>query len=349
VDNVKVSVICPVYNAQGYIEKNLTTILNQTLKEIEVIIVYSPSVDDTQKILQNFAKTHSKIKCIYNESIMPISFIRNQGLQSASGEYIAFIDDDDFIDMDYLEKLYLKAKSSDFDIVFSSRVNVLQSKVQKYQVWDFKEDSLNIVDSNRQDILNSVYRNKSVVWGRIIRREFIVKNDILFFNDLLGGEDLSFSLLFFIYAKNAAYVKDTYYHHTSGRKGSLSSKLELMVENTLKGLIKLRALLIKRGIKEDLILNSVGVSAADILIGYFNKWNTGLFSRLSVKSIRKILPFVKENIVLLPPFDKLSQRNQSRVFRIKYKIFMFALKNDLYFVPKLTRIARNLIRIVVPK
>ncbi|MDR3048538.1 MAG: glycosyltransferase [Elusimicrobiota bacterium] len=348
-DNVKVSVICPAYDAQGYIEKNLTSVLNQTLKEIEIIVIYTPSNDNTEKTVREFSKNYPKIKCIYNDGLKSISSIRNQGLQIAKGEYIAFIDADDFVDSDYLKKLYTKAKSSGFDIVFSSRVDIASSQVNLYQVWEFEQDKLSIDDGNRESVLRGVYRNKLVVWGRIIKREFIEKNDILFFNDLYGGEDLSFSLLSFIYAKNIAYVNDIYYHHVSERKESLSSNLELMVENTLKGLKKLKDLLSARSIKQNLIISAVNITAADILLGYYNAWNTGLFSRLPISSIKKLLPFIKKNAVSLFQFDKLSEINKSKIFKIKYKIFMFAVNNNFYYIPKSIRVIRNLLKMLYIK
>jgi glycosyltransferase involved in cell wall biosynthesis len=348
VDNVKVSVIFPVYNAQDYVEKALNSVVNQTLQEIEIIIIYSTSNDKTEAIIKEFLKTHSKIKYIHNEVLKPISFVRNQGLQNAVGEYIAFIDADDYIDINYLEELYKKAKSANSDIVLASRINEINSKLKDYKIWEFKEDILRISDENRERMLHSVYRSKLVVWGRIIRREFIVENNISFFDGLFGGEDLAFSLLSFLYIKNLSYVKDVHYHHTLGREQSLSNNLELMVGNTIRGLQELRKTMIKRGFKQNLITSAVDTPIADILIGYFNKWNTGLFSRLKLSSAKKLYPFIKKDIIDSLCFEELSNRNKSVVFKLKYKVFTFSLKHNLYFASKLMRIVRNLVKIVCP-
>ena len=112
----KVSVIVPVYNVEKYIDKCLNTLVNQTLKDIEIIIVNDGSPDNSQEIIDKYQKKYpKKIKSYIKENGGQGS-ARNFGLEKATGEYIGYVDSDDFIELDMYEKLYNKAKKHDLDI-----------------------------------------------------------------------------------------------------------------------------------------------------------------------------------------------------------------------------------------
>ena len=113
---IKVSVIVPVYNVENYLEKCLDSLANQTLKEIEIIVVNDGSPDNSQKIIDKYSKKYKNIKSYIKEN-GGLSDARNYGIKKAIGEYLAFIDSDDFVTTDMYEKMYQKAKSGNFDMV----------------------------------------------------------------------------------------------------------------------------------------------------------------------------------------------------------------------------------------
>ena len=120
---VKVSVIIPVWNVEKYIAKCLDSLLNQTLKEIEIIVVNDGSPDNSQKIIDKYVKKYpNKVKSFIKENGGQGS-ARNYGLDMANGEYISFIDSDDWIDKDALEKMYNLAKKKNSDIVICDMVD----------------------------------------------------------------------------------------------------------------------------------------------------------------------------------------------------------------------------------
>ena len=120
---VKVSVIVPVWNVEKYIGQCLDSLVNQTLKEIEIIVVNDGSPDNSQKIIDKYVKKYpDKIKSIIKENGGQGS-ARNMGLDIANGEYISFIDSDDWIDLDFLEKMYKKAKEKNSDIVICDMID----------------------------------------------------------------------------------------------------------------------------------------------------------------------------------------------------------------------------------
>ena len=127
---IKVSVIVPVYNVEEYLEKCLDTLVNQTLKEIEIIVINDGSPDNSQKIIDKYAKKYKTIKA-YTKENGGLSDARNYGLTKANGEYIAFIDSDDYVSIDMYEKIYQKAKSGNFDMVVCDLNIIYDDKVGK--------------------------------------------------------------------------------------------------------------------------------------------------------------------------------------------------------------------------
>lgn len=109
-NDIKISVVVPVYNVEKYIGQCLDSILGQTLKDIEIICINDGSKDNTLEILKDYAQKDSRIILIDKEN-EGLSKARNQGTEIASGEYISFIDSDDWIDENYLEALYNAAKN----------------------------------------------------------------------------------------------------------------------------------------------------------------------------------------------------------------------------------------------
>jgi glycosyltransferase involved in cell wall biosynthesis len=119
----KISIIVPVYNVEKYLARCLDSIVNQTIKEIEIILVNDGSKDNSQKIIEEYAKNDERIVVINKEN-GGLSDARNTGLDIALGEYIAFIDSDDFVDVEMLNQMYALGKKHQADVVFCGLVKV---------------------------------------------------------------------------------------------------------------------------------------------------------------------------------------------------------------------------------
>ena len=114
---VKVSIVVPVYNVEKYLRKCLNSLVGQTLKEIEIIVVNDGSTDGSQKIIDEFVDNYpGKIKCLIKEN-GGLSDARNYGMPYCSGEYIGFVDSDDYVDTKMYELLYTNAKANRSDMV----------------------------------------------------------------------------------------------------------------------------------------------------------------------------------------------------------------------------------------
>ena len=122
-----VSIIIPVYNTSKYLPECLDSVINQTLKEIEIICIDDCSTDDSWKILQDYEKTDSRIKIFRQEKNMRQGAARNRGLKEASGKYIWFIDSDDFINKEACQLLYDTAEKNNVQILTFNLVSFIDS------------------------------------------------------------------------------------------------------------------------------------------------------------------------------------------------------------------------------
>ena len=136
----KISVIVPIYNSEKFLNKCLDSIVNQTLREIEIILINDGSVDSSYQICERYAEYDKRIILI-NQENKGVSSARNAGIEKASGEYLGFVDSDDYIEAEMYSKLYNSAKRYDADLVNCDAIRnkndfVLVSEFEKERVYD---------------------------------------------------------------------------------------------------------------------------------------------------------------------------------------------------------------------
>ena len=139
----KISVIIPVYNVEKYLSKCLDSVVNQTLKDIEIIVVNDGSPDNSQKIIDKYTKKYKNVKSFVKKN-GGLSDTRNFGINKASGEYLAFIDSDDYIRKDMLEKMFNVAINKKADIVVCNCINVYENGFEQEIKSNLKMSSDNI-------------------------------------------------------------------------------------------------------------------------------------------------------------------------------------------------------------
>ncbi len=196
----KVSVIIPVYNVEKYIEKCLDSLVNQTLKDIEIIVVNDGSPDNSQKIIDKYVKKYPNIVKSYIKKNGGQGSARNYGLKKATGEYIGYVDSDDYVSIDMYEKMYNKAKKDKSDIVICQNYIDNDGKITIDS-----EEFVNIHD-------NRVFFGKMAVWNKIYKKEILVNNKINF-KERVWYEDLAFTLKSIINSKNISFVDEPLYYY----------------------------------------------------------------------------------------------------------------------------------------
>lgn len=212
-ETIKVSVIVPVYNVEEYIEECIESIVNQTLKEIEIIIVNDGTKDNSMKKIEKYL-SDSRI-VIINKENGGISSARNAGLKIARGEYVTFIDSDDFIKITMLEKLY--DQTSDFEIIFSDFIfyNNNSKKIE-----DSVRTHLKLKKINEMKGSYIYPEGDVVVWGKLYRTDFLKKNN-LFFKEGIIHEDELFTIQSYFLAKKIQQVEEQSYCYRINRQGSI--------------------------------------------------------------------------------------------------------------------------------
>lgn len=210
---IKVSIIVPVYNVERYLKKCLDSLVNQTLKDIEIICVNDGSTDSSLEILEHYAKNHSQIKII-NKINEGQSEARNIGIDCASGEYLGFVDSDDYVDINYYEKLYNAAKEYNCDIAcagfkrFKFFKGSIKKSYKKLQV--FKD----INSKTKADNLPA----HNYIWNKIYKREVWLAKGLKFEKGRLF-EDIALLIKILYYMGDMVVVPGTYYYYRR-REGS---------------------------------------------------------------------------------------------------------------------------------
>lgn len=196
----EVSVIVPIYNVERYLNRCLESLVNQTLKDIEIILVNDGSTDNSGKIAKEYAEMYTeKIKYLEKEN-GGLSDARNFGIPYATGEYIAFLDSDDYIEKNAYEEMYNKAKEGNFDYVECDFI------------WEYpnksKKDKRICYNNNKEMLVNV----RVVAWNKLIKRKILEENALKFPKGL-RYEDVEFTYKLIPYLKNTAYVDKEFVHY----------------------------------------------------------------------------------------------------------------------------------------
>lgn len=182
---MKISVIIIAYNIEEYIERCLKSVLMQSLSEIEIIIINDGSTDNTLKIINELVINDNRVKII-NKKNSGIIEARKSGIEIASGEYILFVDGDDWLELNACDRLYEIATENNLDLIIYNAFWVYKDKKDSYSIIKNKE-------SIKLDPLKNLFLGKIIpaMWGKLIKREFLNKFNIDYPNKISYGEDLA--------------------------------------------------------------------------------------------------------------------------------------------------------------
>ncbi|MBR2509716.1 MAG: glycosyltransferase [Lentisphaeria bacterium] len=219
-NDTKVSIIVPVFNAEKYLKNCLESLVHQTLKDIEIICINDGSTDKSETILSEYANIDTRIKIISQKN-QKQGAARNRGLENACGKYTVFVDADDYIDIDYCEKMYNIAEKYNADIV-STNLLKHKKKYNRYNV-SYKEikeavgtvDKINICKDNKQRFFN--------VTNKIFKNDFLQKNNILFAENCYV-EDVMFMAKTIYAANKIISCPNTTYHYITNTSSTVKSK-----------------------------------------------------------------------------------------------------------------------------
>ena len=221
---MKVSIVIPVYNVEKYIRQCLESVINQTLKDIEIIIVNDGTKDSSMKIAEEYLPD-KRIKIINKEN-GGLSSARNAGMREAQGKYICFIDSDDFIDSSMMEELYNKIEKTNSDVVESG---ILLYDNKTHKVEERKNKKYNFVEKG--SYLWGKYTTE--VWNKIYKKEFLLKNNIFFEEGMIHEDDL-FTIRILFSTNKICHIQKSFYYYRINREESIMTNVNL--EKRLKAL-----------------------------------------------------------------------------------------------------------------
>lgn len=218
-----VSVIIPVYNVFDYIDKCVNSVVRQTLKDIEIILVDDGSRDGSNIKCDEWSAKDPRIRVVHKQNEGQ-SIARNTGLDIATGEYVAFVDADDYIELNTYEIMYRRCKENQLEVAFFtydrvngdglmvSNPNLNRTMEQFFSPQEVSGLFLNIVGRVPQDYHLPSYTTSASM--SLFKRDIIEKHKIRFVNVReIASEDMIFSLNFLLYTKKAACYPDVFYHY----------------------------------------------------------------------------------------------------------------------------------------
>ena len=216
----KISIIIPVYNSEKYINRCIDSVLKQTMiNDIEILLINDGSKDNSLNILNEYKEIYPDVIKVINQQNIGVSRTRNNGIKLSNGKYIMFIDNDDWIEEDYVEKYYNEIKRKDNDCIIGGYKRVDDNKII------FTKNIKNEIDIYAQ----------LAPWAKIYKRDFLIKNNIEFFQNPTG-EDVYFSLLIYNSTKKLScldYNGYNWYYNNESVSNTKQKKVDKDLNVTL--------------------------------------------------------------------------------------------------------------------
>lgn len=213
---IKISVIVPAYNQENRLHICMDSLVNQTFKDIELIIINDGSTDKSLEIINKYKQKYPKMIKVITRENKGISASRNEGLSIAKGKYVGFVDSDDYIELDMYEKLYNKIEQEKCDIVICNFKMFYENSDEII----YKNLGLNFKTTTLDETPNLVYTIDYSPWNKLYKKE--LWNDIRYPLNL-KYEDLEAILKIFNKAKSIAYIDDYLYNYLQNPKGETST------------------------------------------------------------------------------------------------------------------------------
>ena len=244
--NIKLSIVAAVYNLEKYLPRCLDALVNQTMKDIEILCVDDGSTDSAPQIIEDYQKKYpNKIKVFHKENGGEFT-TRNYGLERAQGEYVTFVDTDDYVEPNWAEKLYNAAKENDADLAVCGfeRIDLATNKVVATNMTNFGNTVKEI--NPKDDYLLFI---NPAPWNKVYKREKIKDLRFLPFR---GFNDTMFLASCYTRINKIAFVPDVLYHYFLRYDSQIHTVNEQDVKNLKKYLLEVKDLYIKSGKYEEM-------------------------------------------------------------------------------------------------
>lgn len=327
------SIIIPVYNVESYLDECLSSIHNQTYKNIEIICINDGSTDNSPIILQKWAKEDSRIKVI-NQKNKGLSGARNTGIKYASGKYITFVDSDDFIKNNMYSLLIELAEKNELDAIGCGFEQYPSGILQSFS---FKKNKV----SNFFDLLSYNTKLQSTndlcfCWRYLFKKKILDTHNILFNEDVKIGEDVIFNTQVLCCSNKVLFINDPLYYYRTNNQNSLmkSTKYNPNFETSISKAYQIKKSQIKLYELDKYTPYSVDLAEYNILKFFPMLLNNAynLKQQLSIKDIDYILslPIISDSIKIIGLRNIYSSWKEY-IFYLAMKFKCARLVHKLYF------------------
>ncbi len=286
---IKVSIIIPTHNSSSYMKKCLDSCVEQTLKDVEIIVVDDCSLDRTKDTLEQYVEKYDNFRAIYLDKNIRQGGARNVGIREAKGEYLAFVDSDDWIEKDMLEKLYNAACGAD---ISGGNYYVSTDDNNTSECLPYTQEDVGVIDHYK---LMKYVQTCGMFWTRIYKREFILSNN-LFFPEGTYYEDAWFNFMTALYAKEINKIEGFFYHYYQREDSTMHSRNKehqyerIGIANMIMSSCKERGIYDK--FKDIIDTKYIRFMATNILYTCL-----GSFDKPNFKQINKIKVSIKNNYI----------------------------------------------------
>lgn len=330
-----ISVIVPIYNTELYLEKCIHSIIEQTYTELEILLINDGSVDHSLNICYDFAKKDNRIR-VFNKKNSGVSNTRNLGIQKSRGEYILFVDSDDFIDVDYISKMYQEIEKNNYEMIISGMTFCdAQGKIIRRELYKTNNQRL-ILDEIMDDVINTLYFCSAC--KTLIKKSLIDHNHITFNEQLSFGEDFLFSYQLLKVSQKIGYLSDTGYYY---RQNNMSLTHEINIEK------------IKKYFCDNLIIFSQFDDSVLVANRIYTKLNITIRKLASVEKINyRKFKILTMDILKLYQEAEISKDIDLNLInyesRVNYKLLLLLKNHQLYRYYLMVRII-NVVKRVLRK
>ena len=342
----KVTIIMPVFNVENYVAKAIESVLNQTYKNIELIIIDDGSEDDTRNICNRY-KNDYRVKLVLKDKNTGVANSRNIGIDIADGSYIVFVDGDDYVDNNMIEKYMRIIEKYKVDLVTAGIYEEIVKKNNKYKILreiKFEEKMYTTVESLKQDFVklwdNHILYN---IANKFYNMEIIKKNKITF-PEIDFGEDMRFNWNYLMKINNMYNTNECFYHYVRERVGSATTThKDNLFELRKKEYIDFENFFKKFGISEGEGKEFLSRRHIDRVIGCIegifyeskdknsrkNRINIILNDIYTVEAVKYAKPKTNKSKIL---YNAIKNKNVNLTYIIGYIIYIIRQKFKRFFL-----------------
>jgi Glycosyltransferases, probably involved in cell wall biogenesis len=333
-EQLAISVIIPVYKIpEKYLRQCICTVKNQTFSDVEIIFIDDNDDNDNCGILcDEFQKKYQNVITLHQRN-QGVSVARNNGLNHAKGKWISFVDPDDWLEPNYLERLYKEGEKSDADIVMCSCFANYKNREKTNKFFNYKDKLF--IDEEKDEIqlqlicrgINDYFPPESgigVPWAKLYRRQFLRMKNLTFDPNLIRMQDNIFNLYAVEKANKVYYFNEFLYHYRKYNQSAIS-KFTPKIIDYIERVNKATETFIKEYNKGELYYKAL---YAKILMGFNNYFN--LFYLPAYHKKQEKFKSIKKEIVKLlskPMYKNACKNLDSNILRCKERIFVNLLKN----------------------